>query len=113
MTNLVEAYQDNDLQKFESVLKNEESVVRGRYLLKEWFRASITDDAFIRQYLEELMRNVRTQVLLKLIQPYTRLTLEFIAKKLNIPLNDVEQLLITLILDHRIHGRIDQARFLF
>lgn len=66
-------------------------------------------DGFIRQYLEDLLMNVRTQVLLRLIQPYTRVTLKFVSKKLNIPLQDVEHLLITLILDKRIHGCIDQV----
>ena len=50
-----------------------------------------------------------TQVLLKLIQPYTRVRIPFISSKLNIPEADVEQLLITLILDNRISGHIDQV----
>ena len=72
-------------------------------------RESILGDAFIRQYLEDLLTNVRTQVLLKLIQPYTRVTLNFVSKKLNISLVDVEQLLVMLILDKRIDGSIDQV----
>ncbi len=50
-----------------------------------------------------------TQVLLKLIQPYTRVRIPFISKKLNVPEADVEGLLVTLILDGRLQGHIDQV----
>lgn len=50
------------------------------------------------------------QVVLKLIQPYTRIRIPFISKELNIPEADVEQLLVSLILDSRISGHIDQVR---
>ena len=52
----------------------------------------------------------RLQVLLKLIKPYTRIRIPFISKELNIPSNDVEDLLVALILDAEIHGHIDQVR---
>jgi PCI domain len=38
------------------------------------------DDPFIRNYIEDLLRNIRTQVLLKLIKPYTRIRIPFISK---------------------------------
>lgn len=38
------------------------------------------DDLFIRNYIEDLLKNVRTQVLLKLIKPYTRIRIPFISK---------------------------------
>lgn len=49
-------------------------------------------------------------MLLKLIQPFTQVRLPFISKKLNIPESDVEQLLVSLILDNRITGHVDQVR---
>jgi len=49
------------------------------------------------------------QVLLKLIQPYTRVRIPFISQRLNIPEKDVEALLVTLILDNRVAGHIDQV----
>ncbi|KAG5517264.1 hypothetical protein RHGRI_037877 [Rhododendron griersonianum] len=67
------------------------------------------DDPFIRNYIEDLLKNVRTQVLLKLIKPYTRIRIPFISKELNVPEKDVEELLVSLILDNRIHGHIDQV----
>jgi COP9 signalosome complex subunit 2 len=49
-------------------------------------------------------------VLLKLIQPYTRVRLPFISHALHIPEGDVERLLVSLILDNRIEGYVDQVR---
>lgn len=72
-------------------------------------RQTIYDDAFIRQYIEDLLKNIRTQVVLKLIQPYTRIRIPFISRELNIPEGDVEQLLVSLILDSRISGYVDQV----
>ncbi|OXB79937.1 UNVERIFIED_CONTAM: hypothetical protein H355_009752 [Colinus virginianus] len=94
MTNLVSAYQNNDITEFEKILKTNHS--------------NIMDDPFIREHIEELLRNIRTQVLIKLIKPYTRIHIPFISK-LNIDVADVESLLVQCILDNTIHGRIDQV----
>lgn len=37
-------------------------------------------DAFISSYIGELLRSLRTQYLIDLIKPYTRLELSFLAK---------------------------------
>eukprot|EP00850_Spirogloea_muscicola_P012777 SM000084S23113 [mRNA] locus=s84:225342:228677:+ [translate_table: standard] len=96
MTNLVAAYQRNEILEFEKILKEN--------------RATIMDDPFIRNHIEDLLKNIRTQVLLKLIKPYTRIRIPFVSKELNIPEKDVEQLLVSLILDNRVHGHIDQVK---
>ncbi|KAK9393987.1 COP9 signalosome complex subunit 2 [Crotalus adamanteus] len=98
MTNLVSAYQNNDITEFEKILKTNHS--------------NIMDDPFIREHIEELLRNIRTQVLIKLIKPYTRIHIPFISKELNIDVADVESLLVQCILDNTIHGRIDQSQHL-
>ncbi|XP_075431750.1 COP9 signalosome complex subunit 2 isoform X3 [Ascaphus truei] len=95
MTNLVSAYQNNDITEFETILKTNHS--------------NIMDDPFIREHIEELLRNIRTQVLIKLIKPYTRIHIPFISKELNIDVADVESLLVQCILDNTINGRIDQV----
>ncbi|KAL8152897.1 LOW QUALITY PROTEIN: hypothetical protein V2J09_010657 [Rumex salicifolius] len=95
MTNLIAAYQRNEILEFEKILKSN--------------RRTIMDDLFIRNYIEDLLKNIRTQVLLKLIKPYTRIRIPFISKELNVPEADVEQLLVSLILDNRIQGHIDQV----
>lgn len=96
MTNLVQAFHNNEIQRFERILKQN----TGR----------IMDDEFVREHVEDLLRTIRTQVLRRVIRPYTRISLDAIAKELNdIPVIDVENLLVGLILDGRLDGRIDQV----
>mmetsp|Transcript_14885 Transcript_14885/g.21951 ORF Transcript_14885/g.21951 Transcript_14885/m.21951 type:complete len:498 (+) Transcript_14885:171-1664(+) len=95
MTNLVQAFHSNDIQAFEKILRENQ----GR----------IMEDEFVREHVEELLRTIRRQVLCRLIQPYTRISLQAIAKELNdIPVPDVESLLVGLILDGKLDGEIDQ-----
>ena len=60
--------------------------------------------------LVEIRGASAAKVVLKLIQPYTRIRIPFVSQQLNIPEADVEQLLVMLILDNRINGHIDQVR---
>lgn len=96
MTNLVSAYQNNDINDFEKILKQN--------------RETIMDDPFIREHIEDLLRNIRTQVLIKLIKPYTRIKIAFISGELNIEPSDVESLLVSCILESTIYGRIDRVK---
>ncbi|KAI3909154.1 hypothetical protein MKW98_012891 [Papaver atlanticum] len=82
MTNLIAAFQRNEILEFEKILKSN--------------RRTIMDDPFIRNYIEDLLKNIRTQVFLKLIKPYTTIRIPYISKELNVPEKDVEQLLVSL-----------------
>jgi COP9 signalosome complex subunit 2 len=95
MTALVAAHQRNEIGEFERILKSH--------------RAAIMEDAFVRNYVEDLLRNVRTQVLLRLITPYTRVRVATIAGELGVAEREVEALLVSLILDGRVDGHIDQV----
>ncbi|KAJ6623092.1 PCI domain-containing protein [Mycena sp. CBHHK59/15] len=95
MTDLVDAYQRREVHSAEKILKDNHS--------------TIMDDSFIRAYIGELLRSLRTQYLIDLIKPYTRLELSFLAKQLNVETNEVEELLIGLILEGKVEGRIDQV----
>jgi len=95
MTNLLSAYMNNEIREFERILKRNNSTIMG--------------DAFIKMYLDDLLKNIRTQVLLRVIKPYTRIRLSFISSELNIAQGEVEELLVSLILDGHIDGHIDQV----
>jgi len=95
MTNLVSAYERNDIKSFEKILKDN--------------RQSILEDSFMRDYIEDLMKNIRTQVLLTILIPYKKIRIPFIAAELNITAKQVEDLLVSLILDNKIRGQIDQV----
>lgn len=95
MTNLVQAYEDNDVLLFEKILRTN--------------KKTIMDDRFIMMYLQDLLKGIRTRVLKARLQPYTAVRIAFMAKELNIPEEDVLSLLVSLILDGEIHGKIDEV----
>ncbi|KAL9186533.1 hypothetical protein ACHAXT_005771 [Thalassiosira profunda] len=96
MTDLVHAFHNNDIKRFEKILQKNE----GR----------IMDDDFVREHVADLLRTIRTQVIVRNIGPYTRIRLSRISKDLNdVPIEDVEGLLVGLILDGKLDGRIDQV----
>jgi len=96
MTNLVAAFHNNEIKDFEGILQRNEG--------------KIMDDEFVREHVSDLLRTIRTQVLRKVIGPYTRISVSAIARELNyIPVSDVESLLVSLILDGKLDGRIDQV----
>jgi PCI domain len=97
MTNLVQAFHNNDIQTFESILKN----AKGRKLM---------EDAFIREHVQDLLRTIRTQVLGRLLIPYKRITLQALCTHLNdISVADVEALVVRLIHNGSLHAKIDKT----
>ena len=92
MTNLVGAYQRKEIREFVKILRGKMrfSYVDLRlkcytdeqqYLLyKKDNRATIMHDPFIRTYIDDVLKNIHTQVLLRLIKPYTRIEIPFVSK---------------------------------
>ena len=72
-------------------------------------RATITSDPFISHFITDLLRSLRTSYILDIIKPYTRLEMSYLAKTLNIAQEEVEKLVVGLILDDKIKGRVDQV----
>jgi len=95
MTSLVSAYQMRDVQQAEKILKAN--------------RATITNDPFISYFIDDLLRSLRTQYIIDLTTPYTRMELDFLAKTLNVSRPEAEGLAVSLILDGKIKGKIDQV----
>ncbi|TPX62645.1 hypothetical protein PhCBS80983_g00281 [Powellomyces hirtus] len=95
MTDMVNAYQRKQLPEVEEILRTN--------------KATILGDPFIRTYIDDVLQNIRTQVLIALIRPYTRIEIGFVSKQLNISSSEVEDLLVNLILDNKVDGRIDQV----
>lgn len=93
MTDLVDAYQRNEIHRYESILEKN--------------RAEILSDDFIRAHIEEVTRNIRTEALLTLIAPFTRFSLQYIARQLRIEVLEVQEIIGFLILDGKINGRIN------
>lgn len=93
MTDLVDAYQRDDIHTYEAVLSKNPDVLA---------------DPFIAENIDEVSRNMRTKAVLKLIAPYTRFSLQFISKHIKIAVPEVLDILSFLILDKQLDALIDQ-----
>lgn len=132
MTDLVDAYQRRDVHSAEKILRGTFVILIHQCRTPEPLnpaenKSTFRDDLFIKSYIGELLRSLRTQYLIDLIKPYTRLELSFLAKvrmsfidpllrlkdvilqQLNVEIDEVEELLIGLILEGKIEGHIDQV----
>ncbi|EFR02590.1 COP9 signalosome complex subunit 2 [Nannizzia gypsea CBS 118893] len=87
MTDLVDAFQRDDIHAYEAVLRN---------------KPDLLEDHFIAENIGEVSRNMRTKAVMKLIQPYTRFTLAFVSKKLKISVTEVQDILSFLILNEEL-----------
>lgn len=95
MTDLVNAYQLEDIHGYERILQNNQDLLQ---------------DPFIAENIDEVTRNVRTKAIVKLVAPYTRFTLAFISKQLKISLGEVQEIVGFLIVDKRLRGKINQQK---
>ncbi|KAI9833325.1 MAG: hypothetical protein M1819_003720 [Sarea resinae] len=93
MTDLVDAYQRDDIHKYESILQSNQDTLA---------------DPFISENIDEVTRNMRTKAVLKLVAPYTRFTLAFVSKQLNISVPEVEDIIGFLIVDQKMRGKVNQ-----
>lgn len=93
MTELVDAYQRDDIHQYETVLQKNKDLLA---------------DPFIAENIDEVTRNMRTKAVVKLVAPYTRFRLDFIAKRLKISIPEVQDIVGFLIMDKKLHGKINQ-----
>lgn len=94
MTELVDAYQRDDIHRYESILQKNQELLA---------------DAFIAENIDEVTRNMRTKAVVKLVAPYTRFRLSFVAKQLKISVEEVQDIVGFLIMDGKLQGKINQA----
>ncbi len=63
MTNLVSAYQRREVHEAEKILREN--------------KRTILDDPFIKAYIDDVLRGLRTQYLIDTIRPYSRIQLGY------------------------------------
>ena len=95
MTDIVGAYQQDDVHRYEAILQSNKDLL---------------EDPFIAENIGEVTRNIRMKAVLKLVAPYTRFGLAFIAKRLNISVGEVQDIVGYLIVDGKLKGKIDQEQ---
>ena len=69
----------------------------------------LADDPFISEYLDDLLRGVRLNVLCNKIKPYKNIGLKYLATELQVSVNEVISLIVQLIMEDKISAKIDQV----
>lgn len=82
------AFENNDINLIQSILGDPKN--------------QILDDPFISQYLDDLLRNIRLNVLVAKVKPYKSVSLDYMALQLNVSKDEIRSLLSELILEERI-----------
>ena len=95
MTNLVDSFQRDDIHAYEKVLHANKDLLK---------------DPFIAENIDEVTRNMRIKAVLKMIAPYTRFHLSFVAEQLAISLPEVQDIIGFLVIGGRLRAKIDQAQ---
>lgn len=93
MNAMVSAYNASDMHLFEEAVRHND----------------IAGDAFIAPYLDELRKKICSKVIVNGIVPFTRIKMEKLRELVGGADIDVDELVISLILDGRISGRINQS----
>lgn len=88
------AYEANDNRRFESIMNNRQNKIK--------------EDDFMNQFIEPLLRTLRTHVLFELAKPYRKVRIARLAQDINISEKEVESLAIELIHDGKLQAKIDQ-----
>ncbi len=90
----MEAYQHDDIHRYEATLQKNPDILK---------------DTFIKENINEITRNIRSRAMLKLITPYRDFKLEFVSRRLNIPIEETQFILSFLISDGKFSGRISHS----
>eukprot|EP01083_Nonionella_stella_P068144 180732_1 len=88
------AYDNDDIRKFEQILQKNER--------------TITNDPFIKNNVNALLLSVRSRACINLLRPYSRVELTFLARRLRTSRDEVESIVVNLIQDELVHGKLDQ-----
>lgn len=117
MQAIAKAHQDRSLAGFEEALKTYKA---GKWVytshhsinwltVPAWATQELSDDPIVRNHLSALYDTLLEQNLLRIIEPYSRLELSFVAEQVKLPLRDVEAKLSQMILDKVFAGILDQG----
>ena len=97
MREIAKAVKDQDLLSFEKA--------------KLDFAEEISSDANVLEiHVKDLYDSLLEDNLLKIIEPYSEVQLEYVADQIKLPLFTVQQRLSGMILDEKIEGTLDQGR---
>ncbi|XP_042912786.1 26S proteasome non-ATPase regulatory subunit 11 isoform X2 [Parasteatoda tepidariorum] len=73
------------------------------------YKSELVDDPIIKSHLNTLYDTMLEQNLCRIIEPYSRIQVQHIAKIINLPLEHIEKKLSQMILDKKCNGILDQG----
>merc|ERR1712023_707 len=95
MRAISQAYNDRSLKAFEQALVDYEKQLKG--------------DLFIKSHLQDLYDKLLEENLVRIIEPYSKVEIEQVAKVIELPLNTIHKKLSQMILDKKFRGILDQG----
>jgi len=72
------------------------------------YSRELKEDKIVERHLESLYQTMLEQNLCRIIEPYSRVQVTFVAEKINLPEPEVEKKLSQMILDKKFQGILDQ-----
>ncbi|CAG9836774.1 unnamed protein product [Diabrotica balteata] len=103
-------YAGQDIEAMKSVAQaaHKRSLADFQQAVKQ-FKHELEDDVIVRAHLGTLYDNMLEQNLCRIIEPYSRVQVEYVAKTIKLPVLQVEKKLSQMILDAKFHGILDQG----
>ncbi|XP_060528737.1 26S proteasome non-ATPase regulatory subunit 11 [Cylas formicarius] len=102
------AGRDVDAMKAVAQASHKRSLADFQQAVKQ-FKHELEDDVIVRAHLGTLYDNMLEQNLCRIIEPYSRVQVDYIAKTIKLPMPQVEKKLSQMILDAKFHGILDQG----
>ncbi|KAB0794442.1 hypothetical protein PPYR_11281 [Photinus pyralis] len=102
------AGRDIDAMKSVAQASHKRSLADFQQAVKQ-YKHELEDDVIVRAHLGTLYDNMLEQNLCRIIEPYSRVQVEYIARTIKLPMPQVEKKLSQMILDAKFHGILDQG----
>lgn len=103
-------YAGPDIEAMKSIAKasHKRSLADFQETLAE-FKKQLEDDVIVRAHLGTLYDTMLEQNLCRIIEPYSRVQVEYVSECIKLPVPQVEKKLSQMILDKKFHGILDQG----